>query len=71
MIDGGRKTCKRRNKGSQRSTAKDYKALIEVQKGGRQNVYERFLTQSYVASDFCGSFGVKTASLFPPFDLPA
>jgi hypothetical protein len=34
-------------------------------------MYERFPIQSDVASDFCGSFGVKQHSLFPPFNLPA
>ena len=34
-------------------------------------MYERFLIQSHVASDFCGSFGVKQHFLFPPFNLPA
>ena len=32
---------------------------------------EIFLARSHVASDFCGSFGVKQHSLFPPFNLPA
>jgi hypothetical protein len=32
-------------------------------------MYERFLIQSHVASDFCGSFRVKQRSLFPPFNL--
>jgi len=31
----------------------------------RQCMYERFPIQSHIASDFCGSFGVKQHSLFP------
>jgi hypothetical protein len=40
---------------------KEYKALIDLQKGGQTEcMFEGFLIQSHLASDFCGSFGLHT-----------